>query len=128
MYTLLRIVVVMSSMALIGACGDDGGNIEGDGAVASLSDGELQDLCEQFHDEACQGASDSFCAPSCRVTCSAAGTAELMRQECAAPITIDEVNECAQLFGSGDDSAFEVCSRGGGCVFDVFDVNCADPS
>lgn len=92
--------------------------------VVDLTDTELEQLCEQFHDGICQNDNEGNCAPSCRTTCSASGTAALMRQECIAPITVAQVAECAALFGIGDKDAFKLCSMGGGCVFDVFDETC----
>lgn len=47
-----------------------------------------------------------------------------MREECPGDVTDSDTLECAELFGSGDEEAFTVCTMGGGCVFDVLDITC----
>lgn len=127
MPNLIRFAVVVGLALVSSACGDDGagGGTTEDAAVADLTDEELAQLCQQFHDAACSMESEEgFCAPSCRDTCRDSGAAALLRGECAAPITVGQVTECAQLYGEGDEVAVEVCIMGGGCVFDVFDQTC----
>ncbi len=100
----------------------DGSVVRDDRPVSSLMDPELEQLCEDFHDGICPALGAGWCQPACRAICRSLGTAALMVQECVSPITVEQVRECAELTGNEDGSAFAVCSMGGGCVFDVFDL------
>ena len=111
-------LVVVGALVLLAACSDS------DTRVIDLGDSDLEDLCEQFFDDVCQGTLFPNCNPECRSTCRDPGTAALMRQECISPITVGDVDRCAALVGADDESAFGVCTMGGGCVFDVFDSTC----
>jgi hypothetical protein len=113
--------LVVGSLVLALSCGQDEPD---DRTVVELSDDEVAALCEAFHDRICEGMTMAQCTSACRATCREPGTAALLRQECDAPITVAQVEECANLVARQDERAFEICTMGGGCVFDVFDETC----
>jgi hypothetical protein len=105
----------------------DGGSsndVNDDDPVSSLDEDALAALCEEFHDEICETSEEEFCVDSCRATCRDEGTPALIQAECVEPITVGAVRECARLIADGDEGAFEFCTMGGGCMFDVLDETC----
>jgi hypothetical protein len=116
-------------VAILGlvACGGGGGDIDDDSQVASLSDEETRELCTEFYDAVCAGLPDiDACLEGCADLCSKAEMPDTMRSECAAPITVGAVRECADAVRTQGEGAYEICAGGGmgGCVFDVADLLC----
>jgi len=109
------------------ACGGGGDDIDDDRQVASLSDEETRDVCTAFFDATCAGMpSMDACMEGCADLCSKTEMPDAMRSECAAPITVGAVRECADAVRTQGETAFAVCTGSGmgGCVFDVADLLC----
>ncbi len=118
--------LLVATLGLL-ACGGGGDDIGDDRQVASLSDDETRDLCAEFYDGACAGlpAIDA-CLEGCSDLCSQTEMPDAMRSECAAPITVGAVRECANAVRTQGESAYEICAGSGmgGCAFDVADLLC----
>lgn len=86
--------------------------------VRDLTTGEQETLCEDFLDDICAGDLAEFCDDPCiDAACGAAADGGDIDAECDG-ITVGAVDDCAAS------SSFEVCSAGGGCMFDALEASC----
>lgn len=86
--------------------------------VVDLTTSEQEALCEDFLDDICSGPLGDFCDDPCIDTgCGPAAASGDIDAECAG-ISVGMVDDCAAS------SSFEVCSAGGGCMFDALEALC----
>src|SRR5262245_40627685 len=115
-----RLVLIL----LVGCSASDGGPNPTD-HVASLPNGDQQRVCDDFVAAICSDPGfASFCtACATGAGCAMAVSANAIDTECAlapdnTPITVGMVDECAST------GSFEVCTKGGGCMFDAIEAVC----
>jgi hypothetical protein len=88
--------------------------------VTDLTTPEQETLCEDFLDDICSGELAEFCDDPCIDTgCGAAADMGDIDAECDG-ITVGSVDDCAAS------SSFEICSAGGGCMFDALEALCSN--
>jgi hypothetical protein len=112
---MMRTVMAGVLMLALGACGgDDGGSDD----VTALTEAEQVALCERFIDGVCdEPIAADWCAGCAGVLCGLPAMPGVMNRECEG-VTVAQVDACAAT------TTFEVCTMGGGCVFDVGDELC----
>jgi hypothetical protein len=101
-----------------------GSDAAGAPLVEDLGDAELAALCTAFYEDACRSDEVPLCTPECAAACDSRAMPDVMRSECAPPITVDDVETCAQLIGDEDKTAQAVCMNGGGCMIDALEELC----